>query len=113
MVKQYIPKMGDIVMINFNPTKGHEQQGYRPAIVISNDVFNTYTKMAMVCPISSNIKDFPTHYKLEDSKKIEGSVFTEHIRSIDFTEKKIKFVEKASNNDILSVISLLEACIEN
>ena len=113
MVKQYIPKMGDIVMINFNPTKGHEQQGYRPAIVVSNDVFNTYTKMAMVCPISSNIKDFPTHYKLEDSKKIEGSVFTEHIRSIDFTEKKIKFVEKASNNDILSVISLLEACIEN
>jgi mRNA interferase MazF len=113
MVKQYIPKMGDIVMINFNPTKGHEQQEYRPAIVISNDVFNTYTKMAMVCPISSNIKDFPTHYKLEDSKKIEGSVFTEHIRSIDFTERKIKFVEKASNNDILSVISLLEACIEN
>ena len=113
MVKEYIPKMGDIVMINFNPTKGHEQQGYRPAIVVSNDVFNTYTKMAMVCPISSNIKDFPTHYKLEDSKKIEGSVFTEHIRSIDFTERKIKFVEKASNNDILSVISLLEACIEN
>ena len=113
MVKQYIPKMGDIVMINFNPTKGHEQQGYIPAIVISNDVFNTYTKMAMVCPISSNIKDFPTHYKLENSKKIEGSVFTGHIRSIDFTERKIKFVEKASNNDILSVISLLEACIED
>ena len=68
MVRKYIPKQGDIVMINFNPTKGHEQRGTRPAIVISNNVFNEHTKMVVLCPITSNTKDFPTHYILEDTK---------------------------------------------
>ena len=69
MVK-YIPKQGDIVYLDFNPIKGHEQKGNRPVIVISNNVFNKYTKMVVVCPITSNIKNFPTHYNLEDTKKI-------------------------------------------
>ena len=68
MVSSYIPKQGDIIFIDFNPTKGHEQSGNRPAIVISNNVFNINTKMIIVCPITSNIKRFPTHYLLKDTK---------------------------------------------
>lgn len=111
MVKKYIPKQGDIVMIDFKPIKGHEQDGYRPAVIVSNNTFNEYTKMAMVCPISTNIKEFPTHYVLEDAKKISGSVFCEHIRSIDYEARKIKFVEKLSDNDLVSVLTLLNACL--
>lgn len=111
MVK-YIPKQGDIVFMDFNPIKGHEQSGKRPAIVISNNVFNMNTKMIIVCPITSNDKNFPTHYLLEDSKKIHGSVLCEHIRSIDYENRKVKFIEKASDNDILSVVTLVTACIE-
>ena len=69
--------------------------------------------MTIVCPITSNIKEFPTHYKLEDSKKIKGSVLCEHIRSVDYESRNIKFVEKASDNDLMSVIMLTNACIEN
>lgn len=112
MVKKYIPKQGDIIFINFNPTKGHEQKGQRPAIVVSTNIFNTYTNMAMVCPITSNIKRFPTHYILEDTKKISGVVLCEHIRSIDYNERKAKFIERASDNDLLSVMMLTNACIE-
>ena len=111
MVRKYIPKQGDIVMINFNPTKGHEQRGYRPAIVVSNNVFNEHTKMMIACPISSNIKNFPTHYTLVESKKIKGAVLCEHIRSIDYEQRKIKFVEKASNADLIAVLTLLDACL--
>ncbi len=113
MVKKYIPKQGDIVYIDLNPTKGHEQNGKRPAIVISNDVFNINTKMVIVCPITSNLKDYPTHYILEDSKKIYGSVLCEHIRSIDYEIRNVKFIEKASENDLLSVLMLSNACIDN
>lgn len=112
MVK-YIPKQGDIVCLDLNPTKGHEQKGIRPAIVISNDVFNINTKMVILCPITSNTKEFPTHYELQDSKKIKGSVLCEHIRSIDYESRKIKFVEHASDNDLLSVTVLSNACIDN
>ena len=113
MVKKYIPKQRDIVFLDFNPTRGHEQSGKRPAVVISNNVFNENTKMVMVCPITSNTKEFPTHYLLEDTKKISGSVLCEHIRSIDYEDRKIKYIEKASDNDFLSVIALLNACIED
>ena len=113
MVKKYIPKQGDIVFLDFNPTKGHEQKGKRPGIVISNDVFNINTKMVIICPISSNKKEFPTHYILEDSKKIEGSVLCEHTRSIDYETRNLKFIEKASENDLLSVIMLYNACFDN
>lgn len=112
MVKKYIPKQGDVIFLNFNPTKDHEQAGFRPAIVISNNVFNQNTKMVMVCPITSNDKYFPTHYSLEDTKNIHGAVLCEHIRSIDYESRNVKFVEKLSDNDFLSIVTLLNACIE-
>lgn len=112
MVKKYIPKQGDIVFLDFNPTIGHEQKGFRPAVVISNNIFNINTKMVMVCPITSNEKEFPTHYKLEDTKKVHGAVLCEHIRSIDYEIRNLNFVEKLSNNDFISIITLLNACIE-
>lgn len=112
MVKKYIPKQGDIVLLDFNTIKGHEQKGYRPAIVVSKNIFNDNTNMAIVCPISTNTKEFPTHYNLEDSIKVKGSVFCEHIRSVDFENRNLKFVEKASENDLLSVIMLTGACID-
>ena len=112
MVKKYIPKQGDVVFLDFNPTIGHEQKGFRPAVVISNNIFNINTKMVMVCPITSNEKEFPTHYKLEDTKKVHGAVLCEHIRSIDYEIRNLNFVEKLSNNDFISIITLLNACIE-
>lgn len=111
MVK-YIPKQGDIVYLSLDPTLGHEQSGKRPAVVISNDIFNIKTKQVILCPITSNTKEFPTHYLLEDTKKIKGSVLCEHIRSIDYEERNVTFIEKASENDLLSIIMLMTSCIE-
>ncbi len=111
MVKSYIPSQGDIVFIDFNPTKGHEQNGYRPAVVISNDIFNKNTKMAIVCPMTSNEKEFPTHYNLKNSEKVKGSVLCEHIRSIDYEIRKLKYVEKANSEDFENIKYLLDACL--
>lgn len=112
MVKKYIPKQGDIVFLDFNPIKGYEQAGMRPAVVISTNTFNQNTKMVMLCPITSNNKEFPTHYQLEDTKRVHGSVLCEHIRSIDYEIRNLKFVEQLSSNDFISVLTLLNACIE-
>lgn len=111
MVKNYIPKKGDIVYLDFAPTKGHEQKEYRPAIVISNNIFNKNTKMVILCPITSNTKEFPTHYILKDSKKVKGSVLCEHIRSIDYEIRDLKYVEKSSNEDFSNIIELLKSCL--
>ena len=75
MVEKYIPKQGDIVFVDFNLTKGHEQTGLRPYIVISNNIFNEHTKMVIVCPITSNEKEFPTHYLLKNTKKFMSQYY--------------------------------------
>ena len=111
MVAKYTPKQKDIVYVDFNPTKEHEQKGYRPAVVISTHTFNKFTKMVIVCPITSNTKEFPTHYLLKETKQVTGSVLCEHIRSIDYEDRKVKFVEKMTDNDFSYVMSLLEACL--
>ena len=70
----YIPKQGDVCYMDFAPTKGHEQSSLRPVVVISKNNFNKYTNMAVICPITTNIKKFPTHYELLKTKKVKGSV---------------------------------------
>lgn len=111
MVVNYIPEKGDIVYVDFNPTKGHEQKGFIPALVVSNAIFNKYTKMVMLCPITSNEKDFPTHYLLRDTKKVKGSALCEHVRSIDYEVRNIKFVEKCSDTDIKSILEIINSCL--
>lgn len=112
MVK-YIPKLGDLVYVDFGKTVGHEQNGSRPAIVLSSKTFNQFTNMALICPITTNTKVFPTHYELKDAKKIKGSVLGEHIRSVDFVSRNMKFIEHASKNDLENVLLLVKCFFEN
>ena len=68
--------------------------------------------MVILCPITSNCKNFPTHYQLHDSKQVKGSVLCEHIRSIDYEIRNLKFVEKASNEYFENILDLLNACLK-
>lgn len=111
MVK-YIPKEGDIVYVDFNPIKGHEQSGERPALVISSKVFNQFTKMVFLCPISTNTKDFPTHYTLMKPKKVKGAVLCEHIRSVDYEMRHIKLIETCNKSDFVNCLDLIKSFFE-
>ena len=46
----YIPNKGDYIAVTFDPQSGHEQKGRRPALVVSNNLFNKHTGLAIVCP---------------------------------------------------------------
>lgn len=112
MVK-YIPQERDIVYIDFSPIKGHEQKGKRPALVISTRLFNQFTNMAIVCPITSNTKNFPTHYEFTGLKKIKGAVLCEHIRSIDYNERNIDFIERCTDEDFKNILELIQSFFED
>ena len=49
----YTPSKGDYIAVTFDPQSGHEQKGRRPALVVSNDLFNQETGLAIVCPITN------------------------------------------------------------
>jgi mRNA interferase MazF len=105
-VVKYVPQQGDIVALNFDPQSGHEQKGRRPAIIMSNKIFNQHLGLAFACPITNTKRDFPFHIAVE-SENITGYIMAEQMKSIDYKSRSIKFIEKANAqmvNDILSII---------
>src|SRR5262249_26078779 len=44
---------GDIYLVSLDPTRGHEQQGRRPVLVVSPDAFNQITRVPIVVPITT------------------------------------------------------------
>lgn len=110
MVK-YIPKQGDIVVLSFDPQSGHEQKGRRPAIIISNQVFNQHLGLAYACPITNTKRDFPFHIETE-SDNITGFIMTEQMKSIDYNSRDIKFVERANQKTIDKVLGIIDSIMQ-
>lgn len=108
----YQPEQGDIVMMNFNPQAGHEQAGRRPALVISNRSFHRYTRMAIVCPITNQIKDYPMHVKLNEQIKTTGEILCEHVKSLDLAARNAVFVEKLPEELLAEVLERVRLSIE-
>jgi mRNA interferase MazF len=75
----YIPAAGDLIWTDFDPTKGREQAGRRPGLVVSSAVFSKNTGLAVVCPITSRVRPFPTSVVLPSGLPITGEILTSHI----------------------------------
>ena len=52
-------KRGDVWMVNFNPGRGSEQKGNRPALIIQNDVGNQHASTTIVAAITTSVKKYP------------------------------------------------------
>ncbi len=107
----YIPKKGDFIAVTFDPQSGHEQKGRRPALVVSNDLFNSSTGLAIVCPITNTHRGFPFHVTIDDDPKVTGVVMVEQVKSIDFRTRSAQRISTASSSVLEEVLSLLDACI--
>jgi mRNA interferase MazF len=110
-VTAYIPRKGDYISVTFDPQSGHEQKGRRPALVISNTVFNRHTGLAIVCPLTKTDRGFPFHVAVVDDPHVTGFVMVEQVKSLDFRTRDAKRVGKASDALLEEVLCLLDACI--
>lgn len=105
-------EQGDIIKFDFNPSLGHEQKGYRPALVISNNVFNENTNLLIVLPITNTNNNFPLHIPLDNRTKTTGVILCEHLKSIDKSARDIRKVEKLPEDIMKHVISMIKGEIE-
>lgn len=105
-------KQGDIIKINFDPQAGIEQSGYRPAVVISNDVFNRKTNLTIVCPITNTNRNFPLHIELDQRTNTTGVILCEHIKALDLRKRDFKVVEKIPKDILEQVVNVVFAEIE-
>jgi len=69
----WIPDKGNMIWMDFGPTQGHEQSGFRPGLVVSLQKFNEATGFLMVCPITSKRRNFPFHGFLKNTG-LEGVI---------------------------------------
>jgi len=98
-------KQGDIIKLNLDPQSGREQAGYRPAVVINNDIFNIKTNMAIVCPITNTNRSFPLHIPLDNRITTTGYVLCEHIKSLDLSERECKVIEQLPDDLLDKIIT--------
>lgn len=105
-------RQGTIIKINFNPQAGHEQAGYRPAVVISNDIFDQKAKLSIVCPITNTNNHFPLHIPLDDRTKTTGVILCEHIKALDLNSRTYQEVEQLPKDILDKVIDVVYSEIE-
>ena len=105
-------RQGDIIKVNFNPQAGHEQTGYRPALVVSNNFFNQKTNLAIVCPITNTNNRFPLHLPLDDRTATTGVILCEHLKSLDLRARSYHIVEQLPKDLLQKAIDMIFAEVE-
>lgn len=107
----YVPRQGDLVALDFDPQSGHEQKGRRPAMVISKDVFNKATGMAMCCPITNTDRKVPFHVSVSGRSSLTGFVMCEQVKSLDFRARNVRLIERAPGELLDDVLAIIDASV--
>lgn len=105
-------EQGDIVYLDFDPQAGHEQKGRRPALVVSNNLFNRFSSLTMVCPITHTDKNHPFHVRLDARTRTDGVILCDQARMLDLTSRHAAFEEKAPDDITAEAVDIIVAAIE-
>ena len=98
------PKQGDIIILDFNPQAGHEQAGKRPALVVSEYLFNKTTGFAAVCPITNQEKGYQFEVPLSGTQKITGLVLSDQFKSLDIQARGFKVVDSVDEEALRLIL---------
>jgi mRNA interferase MazF len=107
----YIPDSGDIVWILFDPQAGHEQSGRRPALVLSPRAYNGKVGLAVLCPITSQIKGYPFEVMIPEGLGVSGVILSDQVKSLDWKARKAEFQCKLPPEAHYDVVQKLHTLI--
>jgi len=108
---RFVPDRGDFVWLDFEPQRGREQAGRRPAIVLSPRSYNGKIGLALFCPVTSHIKGYPFEVHLSGETRVRGVVLADQIKSLDWRERRVRFIEKSSATCLRNVLDRVEALL--
>jgi mRNA interferase MazF len=109
----YVPDRGDFVWIDLTPRQGREQSGHRPALVISPKAYNRKTSLCVVCPATRQTKGYPFEVAVHTSDGSTSVILADHIRSVDWKTRRVRRIEKVSEEVLDEVVGRLEALLIN
>jgi mRNA interferase MazF len=105
-------EQGDIIRLDLNPTKGHEQQGCRPVLVVSNNVYNRKTTFRVVYPISNTKREFALYVSLDGRTRTQGKILADQLRTIDINARQYRHIEKLPDDILDAVLEIAMATVE-
>lgn len=106
-----MPDGGDLVWLTFDPQAGHEQRGRRPALILSQRVYNAKARLAIACPISRHVKGYPFEVPLPPIGTIVGVVLADHVKNLDWQARRVVFEAKAPAEVLTDVKERLRALL--
>jgi len=113
VLDDYVPDKGDLVWLNFTPQTGREQSGKRPALVISPKQYNKKVGLAILCPITYQIKGYPFEVQLSAKGKVKGVVLSDQVKYLDWKTRKAKFIERVDKYVFSEVIQKIYTLIQD
>jgi mRNA interferase MazF len=110
MARRYVPDRGDAVWITFTPQAGHEQAGRRPALVLSPASYNGKVGLAILCPITSQVKGYPFEVTTPVGSRLTGAILADQVKSLDWRMRKTEFIcrlPRATTAEVLDKLGTL------
>ena len=101
----YVPKRGDVVWITLNPQAGHEQAGRRPAVVLSPAAYYGKVGLAILCPITRQVKGYPFEVQIPRGLAVSGVILTDQVKSLDW---RARGAELAGRLPVATVAEVLQ-----
>lgn len=98
---------GDVCWVDFDPVKGTEQAGRRPALILTSREFHENSRRAIVCPISRNLSPWPTKYVLPPVMRTKGGVLVDQVRAVERAERGFRFIERAPDEVLQAVRDII------
>ena len=105
----YIPDAGDIIFLDFDPKKGHEQAGERPAIVLSVRDLNKAYGVLLCCPMTTKLRGTPNEVAIAGDKP--SVALSTHAQTIDFVARHVRFVHKSTRDELIAVRKLVKSIV--
>lgn len=109
---EYVPDRRDVVLLDFEPTKGKEIGKYRPALVLSSRDYNRRSGLLICCPISTSIRGGPSEVPIESLEQ-PSVVAANLIQTLAWRERKAKKIVTATphvfETTLLTLLPLLGA----
>jgi mRNA interferase MazF len=88
----YIPDQGDVVWINMTPKAGHEQEGRRPALLLSPSAYNGKVGLAILCPITHRVKGYPFEVLIPPGLDVTGAILSDQVKNLDWRARKVEYI---------------------
>ncbi|HXF44685.1 MAG TPA: endoribonuclease MazF [Burkholderiaceae bacterium] len=105
-----VPDAGDIIWVDFDPTRRREQRGHRPALVLSPARYNRRAELLLCCPLTTAVKGYPFEVAIAGPRG--GVALADQVKSIDWRARRVKVAGRASGDELAEVLAKIKALLQ-